>query len=168
MKKQKILKIVGMIVLLSFVIYNVIWFANWNSYNKYKNSVGYEADTKRYFCTDSEGCRYAVFAPNYLSFVGNLTVGNNIWEERGEQTTCSLIIWPLFMGGYEFGVNLYVPLRTDDELVYKSYSFVLDENGNSISDELTEDEKKMLDENTEVIKKMYKKAYEMWQIGKGK
>lgn len=164
MKRQKIFIAIE-IILGCFLIYNIVWFVNWRSYGKYKNSVGYEDSTNRYFCNDSEGYRYAVFAPEYLRFVGNLTVGNNVWSDKIEESTCSLIIWPLFMGGYEFGVNIYVPIKADENFVYRSYSFLLDENGDNISGKLSKEEKTVLEENKDLIRNTYQKAYKMWGIG---
>lgn len=164
MKRRKIFIVIGAI-LACFLAYNIVWFVNWYSYNGYKDAVGYEESTDRYFCEDSEGIRYAVFAPDYLRLVGNLTVGNNVWGDENKEATCSMIIWPLFMGGYEFGVTLYVPVDSDEGFAYSSYAFLMDENGDDISDGLSQEEKDVLERNKELVEKMYQKAYDMWGIG---
>lgn len=141
---------------------------NWYRYNDFKKAVGYEESTGRYFTEDSEGYRYAVFAPDYLSLVGNLTVGNNVWGDKTEENSCSLIIWPLFTGGYEFGVSIYVPIEKEDGYVYDSYEFLLDVKGNNLSKTLSQNETEMLEKNKELIQKVYKKAYDMWGVGTDK
>lgn len=166
MKKRKLLIALGA-VLSCFIIYNIVWFLNWSSYNKYKDAVGCKEGSDKYYCIDSEGYRYSVFAPDYFRFVGNLAIGNKVREEGNEHVTGGLIIWPLFMGGYEFEINISVPVETDNGIAYEPYSFMLDENGNNITEDITEEEKKIFEENKEIIMKLYKKAYDMWGIGKG-
>jgi|GEM_PF-468356 len=164
MKRRKLI-IIAVILLFVFTIVNIVWFINWHKYNDYKNAVGYQESTSRYFTVDSEGFRYAVFPPDYMRFVGNLTVGNNVWGEEAEENTCSLIIWPLFTGGYEFGVCIYVPLMQNNNCASESYTFLLDEKGNNLSEALSQDEVDLLKENKELIQKVYHKAYDMWGIG---
>ncbi|MCD8118789.1 MAG: hypothetical protein LUE29_04795 [Lachnospiraceae bacterium] len=162
--KKTVVKIVTCLCIL-FAILNCIWFFYWHSFRSYKNAVGYEESTDRYITVDSDGYRYAVFAPGYLRFQGNLTVGNAVWGEETDECACSLIIWPLFSGGYEYGITIYVPVSTESGYAYESYSFTMDENGEPLSEELSEDEIQLLEDNTEKIELVYQKAYEMWGIG---
>lgn len=163
--KNKLLKRIISAFLLIFAIINIFWFINWYKYNDYKDAVGYDDIGDRYFTVDSEGYRFAVFAPDYLRFTGNLTVGNNLWEEESENCTCSLIIWPLFNGDYNFGINIYVPISSETGYTYECYSFLLNENGECLTENLSSDEERILNENYSLIQKTYEKAHDMWGIG---
>ncbi len=174
MKKKKIIKraIIGTVcvLVLAFATLNGVWATYYFSYQSYKDAVDYDEDADRYLTVGSDGYYYAVFAPDYLSFTGNLSINNNRWDGESEETTCSLIIWPLFGGGYEFGVNIYVYSKAESEddalagFSLETYSFLLDESGNPL-DTLTDDEVKIFEENKSLILQIYQKAYDMWGIG---
>ncbi len=151
----------------NFLVINCVWFGYWCSFTKYKSAVGYEKSTRRYITTDSEGFRYAVFAPSYLRFTGNLSLGNAIWGEDEDSNFTTLIIWPKFLGGYDFGVSIYIPESSDDpnEYTYGTLQIMIDEDGNPVTDELTDDEMELFEKNEDMVRNVLQKAYNMWGIG---
>lgn len=85
-------------------------------------------------------------------------------ENTGKESV-SLIIWPKFNGKYEYGVSLSVNVDSEDgEFTFKTYGFMFDENMNSL-EELNESEKKVLEENKDLIQDLYNRVYDMWEIG---
>lgn len=161
---KKIIKKIVVGIFALFLILNLVWLWYWFQYKNYRNAVGYDEQSDRYFYTDADGYRYAVFSPDYLRFEGNLTVGNVVWVEDQNECMCSLIIWPLFTGGYEYGIMIYVPVEDENGYTYESYNIMMDETGEPLSEDLTENEFKLIEKNKDLIDTVYKKAYDMWEF----
>ncbi|MNW45226.1 hypothetical protein D3C74_224850 [compost metagenome] len=96
--KVKILIIVGLILVLLFGVWNIVWLIMTN--NRYADFL--EAVPKSKFGNHTmkkNGYSYNVKRPDYLSFTGNLGINDT---DGGN----SLIIWPLINGGYEYGIRI--------------------------------------------------------------
>lgn len=144
MKKRIIVG--GIIIILLFGLLNIVWFAH--SYYVYspftKNIPKHESGMYVYYDNESNYI-YNVKFPVYLSFNGNLGVANN--EGSG------LVIWPGFLGkNYTYGVRVNVDGHV--------YSMNLDRNMQLIDEEV--EIKKIYNENTELIKKLWDGANSKW------
>lgn len=146
---RKLWKII-IAVILCFAILNLAWMI-WRNvkYSRYtdgmKKTVFSQLTVPRYAREDEEGYDYSVKYPDYLSLTGNLCVG-----VPGKVD--GLIIWPLFGGGYEYGI-----LVEQDGIQYQIY---LDSEGNPAQEANREIIQKCQDE----IEILFAKARSMWNL----
>ena len=78
-------------IFVTFLIYNIIWFLNYNSYNKYIDDR-FEAlsISKSSYLDTTSDILYGVKKPDYFCFDGNLYVVS-------EDNSMSILYWPSFM-----------------------------------------------------------------------
>ena len=153
--KKRIIKTV-LITVAVFVAYNAAWFA-WShiSYGRWNEGMA-EVEfsnfiTPRYVCTDDDGYDFMVKYPDYLSLVGNMSVG--LPSKNDNPFTDALIIWPRLIGKCQLGVLLY-----DDDGT--GYSVYIDSNGNA----LYEEDRDVVSRHREAINDLLAKADEKWNI----
>lgn len=155
------------VCIIIFGILNITWFAFvHNVYQPFMDAVGCN-EYGEYTVIGEDNYRYSVFKPTYLSFTSNLSIGENKALNESEEMPCRLLIWPKFFGGYEYGVSFSVLVddaENDEELAFRTYGFMLDENMNPL-EELEDEELKIIEENKDTIELLYEKAYKMWGIG---
>lgn len=156
---KKTLKIVGVVVVIGFVIYNIIWTSTINKiYDPFKKAIG--GNTK-----NEDGYTYGVTLPKYLSYEGNISISEdiNVEEDGSSEATCALIIWPLRNGEYVFGANLLTGTQGNSENY--CIGLYLDENMN-LAQQYGKEEIEMYEKSLPKIKKLYDLAKETWGIGK--
>lgn len=169
--KKKSIKFYILIALgVVFLLYNIVWGINYLQYIPLQNAVGYNV-TRGNYSVKKDGLIYATFAPDYLSFDGNLSISMPKYAKQGEVVkSVDMIIWPVFGGDYEVGISI-VSTSEDEEntkdnvyaTVSRSVKIELDEHMNP----KTEEDKYLLEENQDMmdeIKAMYQRAYDMWGI----
>lgn len=146
--KKRILVIVGCIMLFIFFTLNVFWYVTtYSRYSEYILSVP-KNEHGIYGMTDPEGYNYNVKKPRYLSFKsGNLGVSTN--DGNG------LIIWPRPFGEYKYGVIITV-----DNVSYQIY---ITENL-EVVDEDNETNKKIINDNKEIVESLFEKAHQKWDL----
>lgn len=145
MKKKTGLLIVGVIVGV-FILFNVCWYiTSYSLYNKYIGGMEEFRKNVSYVLSEN-GYNYNVKFPSYLSFTGNLCVAT-------DDDKYALIIWPSFYKDTEYGVQI---IASDGLL----YSIMIDKNLNS----LEPDYEDLIQENAYIIKTLFEKAKERWDI----
>ena len=156
--KRKILMIVLAAAAL-FAAYNAVWFA-WSRVKYGALSDGMEEmdfgafAAPRYISADADGYDYLVKYPEYLSFVGNMSVGLPAADDN--PFTDALIVWPKLGGGYEFGVLLYDEDGT-------GYSVYIDPAGSALAKE----DEDAVSRHGENIGNLLVKADEKWGVRAG-
>ena len=137
-------------VILCFAAVNLAWMI-WREakYSRYtdgmEKTVFSQLIVPRFACEDDEGFDYSVKYPDYLSFTGNLCVGV-------PDKVDGLIIWPLFGGGYEYGI-----LVEQDGIQYQIY---LDSEGNPVE----ESDRNIVQKCQDEIDILLAKAKSMWNL----
>lgn len=131
------------------VILNISWFLITSiKYKKFIDAV--PKDEHGVYALYKDGYSYGVKKPNYLQYTGNLSIVNN-------ETGYNLIIWPLLLGEYEYGLII-----VDNEMGYEIY---VDENMKLIdNDNLFYSQ--LIEENQVAIEEIFSKANEMWNLKK--
>ena len=157
MKKKKYIKIVLSCFILVFVIFNLLWFYNYNLYSSKITNL-YEKAKGGSFFKDDNSCTYTVKRPNYLSFVGNYGINSSL-------NKVEIIIWPSFgMKKYEYGARI----EDDKQHVYEMYINDTGEIVNIDEFDYTKEEekivKKLVSDNKSEIKKMIGFADKEWHI----
>ena len=150
--KKKICISLGIVVLVIFVVYNLIWAINaYIVYRPYTKQVPkHESGIYAYHNPDLN-LTYNVRFPDYLSFTGNIGVSDN--DGSG------LIIWPGFMGRkYEYGLRI-----NENGTVYSIY---VDESMNCISQD--GEQISILERNEEKVHHLQKGLNEVWDDEMGK
>lgn len=146
---KKILRVV-IVVILCFALVNLVWII-WREIKYSRFTDGIEKNyfsqfmIPRYACEDVDGYDYLVKYPDYLSLTGNLCVGT-------PDKIDGLIIWPLFGGGYEFGI-----LIENDGIQYQIY---LDDEGSPIE----EADRDIVEICQEEIDILFAKAKSRWNL----
>lgn len=124
---------VFILLLIGFGVYNIIWYSSVTEYwGKYLEKVERSpefTDHEVYCITDEEGINYLVKKPNYLSYVGNLSI-----TYPQEKSPVTLLIWPHQDKEWEYGAFInsedggeYMlnkdmrPVDTQDEDALKRY-----------------------------------------------
>ena len=150
-KKKRIrvlLRIAGAI-LLGVLLYHAVWLG-WRTWKYRPYTDGMEKTvfatilTPRYTKKDEDGFDFSVKYPDYLQWTGNLSVGSP--ADENTMFTDALIIWPLFGGGYEYGLLLY-----EGDAGYQIYA---DENGHALNAE----EDAVIARHAENVSLLYEKA----------
>lgn len=144
-KGNRVIFIVKIIVL-AFIFYNVIWIG-WRQfkYSTYTENLDVFVKYLSYVHTDKDGYLYNVKLPDYLTYTGNLCVATP--DEK-----YALLIWPGFIGTYEYGVQI-----EEDDV---TYSIMLKDDFSAQDKRFSE----MLDKYSEEIKDLRDKAEKMWKI----
>ena len=155
LKKSKMRTVLLKIVLVSFIIWNIVWVLNYSSYLKYTD--GYEKQ-KVSMVKKIGTYNYTVKSPRYLSFTGNFAINNGL---------ISCIIWPnLFISGkYEYGLRIY-----DNEIDH-GYMFYVDEKLNYLNipkNDFSDEELKIIDnilkKNKKELGKIRRLAIKEWHL----
>lgn len=151
MKKKYIM----LIILLSFILINIIWFSY--SRIKYSNYIkGMDKNTfytfivPKYYKNDIDNFTYSVKYPDYLSLTGNLAL--SIPSKGNDYYQNSIIIWPKINGKYDYGVIIY-----DNE---NQYMIETDENGRALDSKYDN----IISNHKENINILFKKAQENWNL----
>lgn len=146
-KKHKIISIIILLLIL-FGSWNLIWYVTvQNRYEPFLKAVPeIPAGTH---VTNEGSFTYNVKTPGYLSYTGNLGISD---FDRG----LSLIIWPLMNGDYKYGVRI---IGSDG----MGYELMMDENQQLI-DSADETAVRVAEENKELIKEVYTKANEKFDL----
>lgn len=92
-RKVAIISGVFILLLIGFGVYNIIWYnyvtEYWEKYlEKVERSTEF-GEHEVYCITDKEGIDYLVKKPNYLSYVGNLSIAY-----PQDKSPVTLLIWP--------------------------------------------------------------------------
>lgn len=156
MKKRVVILL--LVLLAAFFLLNLIWFG-WRhmAYSGFAEGMTCTDMSSPLFPTyaakDEEGFDYTVKYPDYLSLTGNLAVGFPATEEN--PFTDGLIIWPKFMGGFEYGIILNS--REDDG---RGYMFYVDAQGNAVDEEY----QTLAEDYQEVICELMERAESTWNL----
>ncbi|MGL5379223.1 hypothetical protein [Clostridium sp.] len=132
-----------------FVFVNIMWFFSTRiKYHQFtknipKNEYGYTILNK-------DGYTYGVKKPNYMELTGNLYISKNNSSE-------SIIIWPLFTGGFEYGLIL------GDKKNNMSYEIYVDDNMNPLEKDNPQ-YLKLINDNAVEVNELYKRARNMWAL----
>lgn len=128
-KRKKGIKAIIIVVIL-FVLFNILWFANYGYvYFKYASKVEYYEVTETYHETDQEtGVTYAITFPSYPSFTSNVFLNTS----NGD-----FIIYPKLFGGCEIcytndNNEMSVWFDEDMQLIEKYSDGTIDENREDI------------------------------------
>lgn len=157
---KKTLKIVGIVVVIVFVIYNIIWTSTINKiYDPFKKAIGGNVKNEG-------GYTYGVTLPKYLSYEGNISISEdiNVKDDGFSDATSALIIWPLRNGEYRYGVTLFTGTKDGNSVNY-GIDLYLDENMN-LAEQYGKEEIEMYEKFLPKIKILYDLAEETWGIGK--
>lgn len=147
--KKKMLIIIGVIIL-SFGIYNLIWYIIVSEkYNDFIVDMEEIYPNITYAIDNKDGYTYNVKIPDYLSFTGNLGVQP---YEGGDH---ALIIWPGIFKETTYGVFI----TSDDG---RTHAVMLTEERMPLSD-APEQTKQLVEENKDKIDELFDRADEMWK-----
>ncbi len=143
-KRKKGVKYTIITVLLVFVLFNIIWFANYGYvYFKYASKVEYDEDGEIYIEADKEiGVTYSVTFPSYPFFASNVYLNTSDGD---------FIIYPKLFGGCEI-------CYTNDNNKEKEVWF--DEDMQIIEEYSVG----TIDENREDIQRLLDFAYDKWGL----
>lgn len=143
-KRKKGVKYTIITVILVFVLFNIIWFANYGYvYFKYASKVEYNEDGEIYIEADKEtGVTYSVTFPSYPFFTSDVYLNTSDGD---------FIIYPKLFGGCEI---IYTN-DNDKELVIH-----FDENMQLIG----ENNVGTIDENREDIERLLDFTYDKWGL----
>ncbi len=153
-----------------FALYCVIWAVYVSTvYSPFIKALN-GADT-----VESEGYFYHVKAPSFLSFTGNLAVGESRKDKDAfEDSSVDLIIWPQMNGEYKVLVQVETPKEKVDEYSTKSamYGFYLNSDLKpNLSDEETvqsyNEHKEFFEENWDKIENALDKARATFDLSIG-
>jgi hypothetical protein len=152
--KKKFFIIIG-VLLIVFIVLSAAWFG-WRSikYSQYTNNMervdwlpwATRTFVPRYFYEAEDGFQYSVKYPTIFTFTGNLGIAS-----PGDFLTDSIIIWPVFGGGYQFGVQVF-----DDDYGYRFY---IDSQGNAIDSNHDE----IAERHNDTINNLLNKARAKWK-----
>lgn len=165
---MKLWKKIAIILIGLFCMYNLVWSVYvLKVYGSFKESIGYPF----YYGLDcsklEDDYTYSVNAPYYLSFVGNLSVSQSITveEDGSSNDNITLIIWPVFPSGYEYGymINYNVYDQETEEYRTENISFELDENLDFVNGAAPEEEQ-LLEKYRSEIETVQKLAVDKWKI----
>ncbi len=160
------LKLFAVITVSIFAVYNIVWAMYvsilYQSFTSKMNGLK-QLKTDEY--------TYYVKKPNYLSFVGNLSISENV-DFAGEEKVCSgsLIIWPKLRGKCSVAVNISVT-----QIDYSKLTRNTEVYGIMLNEKRTPDftvpgvyeiymENKELFDNMELIDSLYDAADDMWDV----
>lgn len=152
---KKIILRVILCLLALFILINLSWYV-WRAVKYGFYNTGMEENyfatwiVPRYVQTDEDGYDYGVKYPDYLTVTGNLSVGSPTTDDN--MFTDSLIIWPKFFGGYEYGVFL--------EEGEEEFQIYINTDGSAIDPE----DREVVARHQENIDALLCKAKEMWDL----
>ena len=156
MKKRIVIVFIAMMS--AFLLLNLIWLGwRYMAYSGFAEGMTRTDMSSPLFPTytakDEDGFDYTVKYPDYLSLTGNLAVGFPGTDDN--PFTDGLIIWPKFMGGYEYGVML-----NSKEEGGSGYMFYIVAQGNAVEEEY----QSSADEYREVISELMELARNTWNL----
>ncbi len=137
-----------------FLLLNAIWFA-WRAvkYGAYSDGMAespFSSILVPRYVDSGDGYNYSVKYPDYLSFIGNLSV--SIASSEEELYSDALIIWPNVDGSYEFGLILY------DEAEWQIY---VDASGRALDPQYDD----IVAQHQENVDFLFAQAYTLWELG---
>lgn len=145
LKRKKFIIIPILIIL--FI--NIIWVSFIIfKYNKFIENIPKHKHGSNFISKD--GYTYGVKRPDYLQLTGNLYITK-------EGSRDSLLIWPLPLGGGEYGVII-----SDEENGIAQQIYV-DENMQAIKKDNTL-HVKLIEENKDAIEEIFLRANKMWDL----
>jgi hypothetical protein len=145
-KKLKISIIVISSILILFGGYNLFWYLSVKStYDPL--AVGFEKAPFSGRILDEKDYSYYIKYPDYLSFTGNLCVST-------ADDSLTLFIWPGIYSQNEYGVQI---LNPEDQVIY---NIMVDKNGHT--DKIYD--APLIEQNKDMIKALFDKANEKWDI----
>lgn len=166
--KIRIVKIFIGVILIFIVLFHILWFYNYTTYEPYMKAVGI-GEYGGYTYTD-DVLTYAAFPPRYPQFTGNLSICDiyRYGEMQEGDVLVDMIIWPSINGEFTVGLTIKIVKSTNEqEGIYNldtiSFSYELDENKNFLND-YTEEELQYYYDYEYIINTFYEKAYKMWGI----
>lgn len=148
MSKKKVIVCAVIIVSLAFLGYNAIWyFGTYRVYSQYEKEFEEVADSGVKIFVDDAEYQYSVKKPGYLLWDGNLAISEKNVEH-------ALIIWVGFCGN-----------NTSEGVIFTN------ENGEMLQIELKNKSlavepynQEYVDNNSEIISKLYEKANNQWNL----
>lgn len=132
-----------------FGIYNLLWFINYASYNRFLTDSYIKLDAYSYIYDSEEGWIFFVKKPDYLSFTGNLHLSRQSVDNE-------LLIWPSLFREDRYGVSIYTGM---DGEIYTFIDIMIDNQGNCISGK--QEDEKLIEENAESINELLQ-VYREW------
>ncbi|WP_091014177.1 hypothetical protein [Paenibacillus amylolyticus] len=153
-RKKKIIFLITGIALLSFIVWNLVWFVFVSTiYTPFTKEVTKDKYGSHHI-VDSDGYNYNVAMPIYLFFSGNLAV-------VAPEAKSTLIIWPKVFGGYEYGVRI--------QDASGGYEIMIDADGNPIrlpqqSNKEFDTLVSIIENNKKDVQEILKKAHNVWEL----
>ena len=138
------------------VIWNALWFMNYQSYAKYAD--GYEDYKRQIKGKKADAYDYTIKCPSWPQFVGNYAIGKD---------NLSVFVWPSLLNQRhdEIGIEII------DKRAKTSYQFYVDKQLSfddrahaDISPEARAELVKMLSDNKAELKTLYELAKEEWSF----
>ena len=166
-------KIILLVIVILFVLYNVVWSAFVTfRFESFRKSLGSDLNIGLdkglglgVSSIQKDEYTYRVFKPAYLTFTGNLSISENMTVYVNDQPketyyNVGITIWPRGIKDYEIAVQIieFVPASSGGV----SFPMKLDENMNLLDD--TPENRRLYEENLDKIENLYHLAYEMWGI----
>lgn len=112
--RKKIFLSVALAVVFLFLAYNVVWFINYKSYDKFIDDAYVKSPHSMSSYSKKAGeSTYTVKKPDYLQLTGNLAIDN-------ADSSVGIIIWPSFMQKSikDYGLTIY---DTEADMGYMIY-----------------------------------------------
>lgn len=158
-RNKKILIIIFVAV---FSIFNIVWGINYYTYYKYTSS--YDKAPQNYSRSNGD-YTFTIKCPSYLRFIGNYAITNN--DNGNEDKELFLIVWPSFLGDQKNEYGVMIKEKGDENI----YSFYADENLRYLPSEeidYTQEEQKqiqyLLNKYEESLVEMCKLANSEWNL----
>ncbi|MBG9475753.1 hypothetical protein [Priestia megaterium] len=151
MTKRK--KIIILLVSVVIVINLVPYLINTYRYADFVKAVPMDKKWEGHVKSE-KGYVYLVQKPPYLSFEGYLSINKHVVKTNDQ---FSLIIWPLVLGGYEYGFRV----QKDGE----SHEIYIDKNMKPTHEnEDIEGSRQIVEENKKELELLFKKANGMFSL----
>lgn len=151
MKRKKILIL---IIVVAVIINLGPYLINTYKYHDFVKAVPMNKEWDGHVKSDRD-YTYLVEKPPYLSFEGYLSINKNIEPEKNEQF--SLIIWPLVLGGYEYGFRVQKNGEAHEIYINKNMEPTKE-------NEDIKGSKQIVDENKEELKSLFKNANRVFDL----
>lgn len=173
-KKKKIITIISILLALMILVYHIIWYITFKSYDKYTQANMFIREEYYYSTyTDYESDQtFSVYSLRYPYLSGYLSISpDHMYNRPVGDTSVELSIHPKLFGRFEISVIISTVteahyIESVDLWEVESANTILihlDENMQPI-DNPDEESLRAYEDNIEQIKLSYKMAYDMWGI----
>ncbi len=174
-KKKKIIIIISILLVSAVLVYHIIWYVNFKSYDKYAQANAFIHEDYYYYSSyiNYENNRtYSVAAPSYPQFTGNLGITPILTNDLAiGDNVFNIIIWPKPFGHFEVGIAVstvtemrYIESIGSWKVEFENNVYIhLDENMQPLDDN-DEESLQAYEDNIEQIKCGYQMAHDMWGI----